>query len=69
MRAGGRGGVRGPVEQWGALTLGDVDLRKLSILIRVVLTRLLALLAVRRGDSSVGKAINGDVVDGEIRNG
>lgn len=61
--------MRGPVEQRGALTLGDVDLRKLSILICVVLARLLALLAVWREDSSVGKAIDGDVVDGEIRNG
>lgn len=59
----------GPVEQWGALTLGDVDLRKLTILIHVVFTGLLALLAVRRWHSSVGKAIDGYVVDGKIRNG
>lgn len=61
--------MRGPVEQWGALTLGDVDLRKLSVLIRVVFTRLLALLAIRRRNSSVGEAVNGDVVDGKVRNG
>lgn len=69
MGAGWRGRVRGPVEQWRALTLGDVDLRKLSILIRMVFTGLLALLDVGRWHGSVGKAINGDVVDGKIRNG
>lgn len=69
MGAGGRGGVRGPVEQWGALTLRDIDLRKLSILIRVVFTRLLALPDVGWWHSSGGKAINGDVVDGKIRDG
>lgn len=71
MRAGGRGGVGvgGSVKQWGALMLWDIDLWKLSILIRVVLTRFLALLAVRRWHRSVGKAINGDVVDGKIRDG
>lgn len=68
MGAGGCGGVGGPVEQWGALTLGDVNLRKLSILIRVVFTRLLALLAVGRWHGSVGKAINWDIVDGKVRN-
>lgn len=57
------------MKQWGALTLRDIDLWKLSILIRVVFTRLLALLAVGRWHSSVGKAIDGDVVDGQIRDG
>ncbi len=61
--------MRGPVEQWGALTLGDVDLRQLPILIHVVFSRLVALLAVGRWHSSVGEAINGDVVDGKVRNG
>lgn len=61
--------MRGPVEQWGALTLGDGDLRQLPILIRVVFSRLLAFLAVGRWHSSVRKAINGDVVDGKVRNG
>lgn len=67
--AGGRGGVRGCVEQWRALTLGDADLWKLSILIQVVFPRLLGLLAVGRWHSCVWKAINGDVVNGEIGNG
>lgn len=64
MGAGRCMGVRGPVEQWGALTLGDADLRRLSILIRVVLPWLLALLAEGRWHRSMRKAINGDVVDG-----
>ena len=64
MGAGWCRGVRGPVEQRGALTLGDADLRRLSILIRVVLPRLLALLAEGRWHSSMRKTINGDVVDG-----
>lgn len=57
------------MKQWGALTLWDINLWKLSVLICVVLTGLLALLAVGRWHSSVGKAINGDVVDGKIRDG
>lgn len=69
MSAGGLGGVRGCVEQWGALTLGDVDLRKLSVLIQVFIPRLLALFAVGRWHSSVWMAINGDVVNGKIGNG
>lgn len=52
------------MEPRGALKLGDVDLRKLSILICVVLAWLRTRLAVRRRNSSAGKAINGDVVDG-----
>lgn len=69
MGAGWRGGVRGPVEEWGALTLGGVALWELSILIRVIFTRLLALLAVWMWHRCVRKAVNGDVVDGEIGNG
>lgn len=61
--------MRSPVEQWGTLTLGDADLRELSVLIGVVFSGLLALLAVRMWHSSVRKAVNGDVVDGKIRNG
>ena len=69
MGAGGCGGVRRLLEQRRALTLGDADLWKLSILIHVVFTGLLALLAVRMWRSSVGEAVNGDVVDGQIRYG
>lgn len=69
MGAGGRGGVGGHVEQWGTLTLGDADLWELSILIRVVFARVLALLAVGRWHSCVWKAVNGDIVDGKIGNG
>lgn len=61
--------VRGCVEQWGALTHGDVDLRKLSVLIQVFIPRLLALFAEGRWHSSVWMAINGDIVNGKIGNG
>lgn len=61
--------MRGHVEQWGTLTLGEADLWELSILIHVVLARLLALLAVGRWHSCVGEAVNGDIVDGKIGNG
>lgn len=52
-----------------ALTLGYGNLWKLSILIRVVFSRLRGLLAVRMWHCSVWKAVYGDVVDGKIRNG
>lgn len=59
-----------PMEEWGALTLRDVDLWKFSVLIDMVVgfCGLLAFLAVGRWHSSVRKAINGDVVNGKIRN-
>lgn len=69
MRAGGCGGVGRPVKQRGALTLWDADLRKLSVLISVAFTRLLALLAVGRWQGSMRKAVNGYVGDGKMGDG
>lgn len=69
MGAGGCGGERGPVEQWRSLTLGSVALWELSVLIGVIFTRLLGLLAEWVWHRCMRKAVNGDVVDGEVGNG
>lgn len=57
------------MKQRGALTLGDADLWKLSVLIRVAFTCLMAPFAVWRRHSSVRKAVNRDVVDGKMGDG
>lgn len=69
MGTGGRRRVRRSVKKRGALTLGDADLWKLSVMIRVVFSRLRGLLAVRMWHCSVWKAVYGDVIDGKIRDG
>lgn len=49
--------------------LGETDLRKLSILLPMVFSRIVTLFAIGRWHGILWKAIYGDVVNGKIGNG